>query len=286
MNRSDTQSMSHDPDISKIELSPTTGPDPSTTALSEIDRIHDLADNLEKISGASSDQHSASLNARMFAHEVNNLIFGISGQAQRAMISGSKDHERAALQVAAHAGARVAGLCDLFLRSSTATPDNLCRTPVLKRSQVLNSAIFTESCLVNHPAVVGGSVRFESDLEPIAWVHSTELLLGQVLLNLYTNALSAIRRNAEDDQSLEGVVRLKWESLDDGGCALSVEDSGSGFDNTPNIADTSASEPDGYGLGLGICRTIVEGFGGRVEIGASDELGGGKVSLVFGQRTD
>ncbi len=278
--------MPHDPDTSKIELTPAVGTDPAATAVREVDRLCDLADTLNHLSETSPDQNTASHSARMFAHEVNNLIFGISGQAQRAIISGSKDHEHAALQIAGQAGARVAGLCDLFLRNSISTTDNLNRIPILFSAQILSSAHFAESYLVTHPAIVGGGVRFELDMESNAWIHSTELLLGQVLLNLYTNALSAIRRDAEDNRSIQGVVRLSWRSLGDHRCALSVEDSGCGFDNTTDMTDTSDSEPDGYGLGLGICRTIVEGFGGRVHIGASDELGGGKVSLLFERRTD
>ena len=67
-----------------------------------------------------------------------------------------------------------------------------------------------------------------------------------------------------DDRPREIVVRT---SRDDDRVALSVRDSGVGFG--PNGADKLfdafySTKPDGMGIGLSVCRSIIENHGGRL----------------------
>jgi signal transduction histidine kinase len=91
----------------------------------------------------------------------------------------------------------------------------------------------------------------------LVWVDRDQL--ADVLVNLLMNALDALPQG--------GVVDVKLSEEQTGGVCLSVRDSGPGLS-----ADILAklfipfvsSKPTGTGLGLSVCRRIVEGHGGSV----------------------
>jgi PAS domain S-box-containing protein len=87
--------------------------------------------------------------------------------------------------------------------------------------------------------------------------------LQQVIINLIFNGIQAMA--AVDDRSRELVIR---SYRDDGGQVLvSVQDSGIGIDprNANRLFDAFfTTKPDGMGMGLAICRTIIEAHGGRL----------------------
>ncbi|MGJ8636895.1 MAG: hypothetical protein ACSHX5_08640 [Phycisphaerales bacterium] len=310
----------------------------------------DLGRDLDRDAGRVEEVAGGMLGARMFAHEVNNLVTAIAGRAQRGLVTGEDEHVRAALELAADVGGRVAGLCALFLES---TGEGESRQVVLDRSQLVGVHEFAAVCVAGHPVLVGGErgwggVDFVCDLGGVdegnqgqmewgewgEWgVGMPGMLLGQVLVNLYGNALTGIGRGlyrddqggktltpalslgqreeegeaeactpmlsvrAEEEVEEEvgglglkaGVVRLRGGWVEGGGVELVVEDSGVGFDDGGVLEDGAVGTSGaggvgfgGYGLGLGVCRALVGGFGGRLETGRSMDLGGGLVRLVFG----
>ncbi|MCF4996841.1 AAA family ATPase [Pseudomonas syringae] len=96
--------------------------------------------------------------------------------------------------------------------------------------------------------------------------------LQQVLLNLIMNALEAMGAEHECEPRL-----LISTSLDDDGDVLvSVSDSGPGF-ATENIEQMFASfyttKPTGLGMGLSICRSIIEAHGGHLWASANMPCG-------------
>ena len=222
--------------------------------------------------------------ARMFAHEVNNLVGSISGRAQRAMMSGEPAHRDEALLMASDLGARVGVLSEFFMECGMEDGGDYTNRPIgLLRSYLIDSHVFARSVVESHRLMVGGGgVGFVLDVEEGAGVCVPGVLMGQVLVNLYGNALDGIGRGrASGEGDLRGRIRLGWRRLggDDGGCGgegvvVRVEDSGVGFGG-------DVKSVGGHGLGLGVCRGIVEGFGGRVVVGESKDLGGGMVSLFF-----
>lgn len=87
--------------------------------------------------------------------------------------------------------------------------------------------------------------------------------LQQVILNLVRNAVEAM--NAVTDR--ERVFGIKTQIHESGSVLVSIEDTGIGIDAKDidrifNSLFTTKSE--GMGLGLAICRTIIEAHGGRV----------------------
>ena len=87
--------------------------------------------------------------------------------------------------------------------------------------------------------------------------------IGQVLLNLLRNAGEAIQ---SADHPRPGRILVSAE-VTDGGMMIAVRDNGPGL--APDIADRLfepfvSSKRTGMGIGLSICRTIVEGHGGKL----------------------
>lgn len=115
------------------------------------------------------------------------------------------------------------------------------------------------------------SVQTELNAKPPD-VIGNRVQLQQVILNLIVNALDAM--NAVTDRPR--VLRLKSESHAPDGVLLSVEDSGTGID--PDHVDRVfeaffTTKSQGMGIGLSLCRSIIESHRGRLWVSSSSDRG-------------
>jgi C4-dicarboxylate-specific signal transduction histidine kinase len=104
-------------------------------------------------------------------------------------------------------------------------------------------------------------------------VHGDRVQLQQVLVNLIMNAIQA----AEPGRA----PSLRISAADCGGeVEIVVADDGPGLTAPPDSLFTSfySTKPEGMGLGLPICRSIVEAHGGRID--AANLSGGGAAFTV------
>jgi two-component system, LuxR family, sensor kinase FixL len=110
--------------------------------------------------------------------------------------------------------------------------------------------------------------RIEVDVPPkLPTVSGDAIQLQQVLLNLILNALDAIAASGHR----EGRIRI-IAGAEPGGDAISVsvEDNGVGVpEGAMLFQPLTSSKPDGLGLGLSICASIMEAHGGRIRLQSS-----------------
>ena len=135
------------------------------------------------------------------------------------------------------------------------------RPPRLERSQVDLGMLVRQTWeLVSARAERQGvELRYDPPPEPVEIVADPQQI-RQVLLNLLLNALDSIR--------YEGWIAVAvWEAVDESGAQLSMTDSGPGLpaDLGDRIFEPFVSSKEtGLGLGLPICRRIIEAHGGRI----------------------
>jgi C4-dicarboxylate-specific signal transduction histidine kinase len=114
------------------------------------------------------------------------------------------------------------------------------------------------------------SVELELD-ESVAPVKGDRIQLQQVLVNLITNAMEAMMENKRPR-----ILRIKSATHDPHGVMVSVADTGPGID--PAVANRIfnplfTTKSSGMGLGLAICRSIIEGHDGRLWVSPAAEDG-------------
>jgi signal transduction histidine kinase len=96
--------------------------------------------------------------------------------------------------------------------------------------------------------------------------------LMQVVINLLSNAVKFTERGSVTCRAAvadEGIV----VSVSDTGIGIALEDQDKVFEKFTQVGDTLTDKPHGTGLGLPICREIVERHGGRIWV--ESEVGSG-----------
>ena len=104
--------------------------------------------------------------------------------------------------------------------------------------------------------------------------------LQQVILNLMLNGFSAM-----SGTGLDGARRLvvRTNSIDQSNVLVEVQDSGTGIaaENLESIFDPFVtSKPEGLGMGLSICRSIIDRHGGTISA-ANNPDGGATFSIML-----
>jgi two-component system, NtrC family, sensor kinase len=199
------------------------------------------------------------------AHDLNNPLAALSFclealSESEVSLSPSQREAVQDAREAAHRLREVAGDLRTFSRSDSAP-----QGPV-----ELGSVIASAIRLLN--VTRRGRTRIETTVEPGLTVKGHESRLGQLVLNLVANALQAV------DGSAVAVVLIELRRAAPDQVELVVRDSGPGL--APQVRErlfesSVTTKPTGQGTGLGllICRRIVEEHRGT--IAADDAPGGG-----------
>jgi C4-dicarboxylate-specific signal transduction histidine kinase len=137
------------------------------------------------------------------------------------------------------------------------------KAPLRKESLDVNEAI-SEIMGLTHSAISEHRVSTKMQLaEGLPRVLGDKVQLQQVMLNLIMNAIEAMSevREAPRELLISAVV------AESGGLLLSVADSGPGLSPAALAHIFEAfytTKASGLGMGLSICRSIVEAHGGRL----------------------
>jgi signal transduction histidine kinase len=199
--------------------------------------------------------------AASIAHEINQPLAGIVNNANAGLRWLNKqppniDEACSALRRIVSDGERGSGIIEsirAMLRKGKRTKVKLDLNELIR--DVMN---LTRSQFQRH------YVSIRSELaDDLPKVSADRVQLQQVILNLLMNAADAVV--ASSDQ--ERLVCVRSEPYDGGGALITIQDSGVGIEpgDAKRIFEAFfTTKAEGMGMGLSICRSIVEAHGGRI----------------------
>ena len=199
--------------------------------------------------------------AASIAHELNQPLAAIvtNGNAGLRWLANATpdfDEVRAALQRVVSDGHRASQLIGTI--RSMFKKDGQKKAPVDVNQLIQEVLGLMQGELQNQQV----SLQTELEVQPIQ-VLGDRVQLQQVILNLITNAIDAMGSVTDRPR----LLRVRSETNESDAVVVTVEDSGAGIDpkSTDRIFDTFyTTKSHGMGIGLAICRSIIEAHGGGI----------------------
>jgi PAS domain S-box-containing protein len=149
--------------------------------------------------------------------------------------------------------------------------DHIKKAPPRKEQFDLNEAI-NEVIVLGRGAVIKNGVSVQTRLfEGLCPVHGDRVQLQQVVLNLLLNAVEAMGSTEAGAREL-----LISTEQDRTGVLVAVRDSGPGIppEHLERVFKSFyTTKPSGTGMGLSICRSIIDAHGGRLWANAIEPRG-------------
>jgi PAS domain S-box-containing protein len=149
--------------------------------------------------------------------------------------------------------------------------DHIKKTPPRKEHFDLNQAI-NEVIVLGRSAIIKNGVSVQTRLsEGLFPIQCGRVQLQQVVLNLILNAAEAMGSVEAEPREL-----LISTEQDHTGVLVAVRDSGPGLDpaHLERVFDAFyTTKSSGMGMGLSICRSIIEAHGGRLWAAANEPRG-------------
>ena len=203
------------------------------------------------------------------SHELKNPIASIIAYCENAPIGSSGQIDGSVAKIKQQA-IRMNKLVSEI--SEAAIVDN---DLVTKRREKLDLSEVAEAIIAHYGEMKSNpQIKIEASIDKKVIIEGIPDRLGQVIVNLLENAITFVRP--------VGTIRITLTRHWRRGIRLSIEDSGPGvpdamreliFDRFFTARRGSATEENSSGLGLYICKQIVEAHGGTIEVAVSD-LGG------------
>jgi PAS domain S-box-containing protein len=195
------------------------------------------------------------------AHEINQPITGVvtSGHAALRWLA----NETPDFEAARRAIERVIRDADRAAEVIVRVRDLIKRAPPRRGCFDLNEAI-REVIFLSRGETMKNVVSVETQFgEGLPLIEGDRVQLQQVILNLIVNAVEAI--NAASEGPRELLVSTAQSTPND--VLVAVKDSGPGLPPTSFehlFEPFYTTKPGGLGIGLSICRSIIEAHGGRL----------------------
>jgi PAS domain S-box-containing protein len=204
------------------------------------------------------------------AHEVNQPVTATIGNAQAALRwlahePPNLEETRQLLDRISKDGRRAS---DVVGRIRDLTR----KAPPRKERLEVNEAILEVTALTRGEVVRNGVLVRTKLAEDLPLVQADRVQVQQVVLNLIMNAVEAM--TGVDEGTRELLISTGKNASKS--VLVSLQDSGPGLD--PRSADRVfeafyTTKSAGMGMGLAICRSIIEAHGGRMWVGANEPRG-------------
>jgi PAS domain S-box-containing protein len=209
------------------------------------------------------------------AHEINNPLAAVLGNVELALeqLDAGRPNPaslRSLLHDARGGAARVRDIIESMRL--------LARGEVTQR-EIVNVADTLERSLALASNTLKYRALLQRDLDPSCYIEGSTAQLAQVFVNLLTNAAQALPEESAQQNQIRVSCRRDADRV-----VIEVADNGSGIaDGLHSLIFepffTTKSQAGRMGLGLSVCRGIVEGFGGQISV--SSEAGKGCLFRVL-----
>lgn len=237
-------------------------PPPESNASISIDRIRFSQDELERRLIQLERLAAVGELSSTTTHEFNNLLMTIINYAKlgiRHKDEASRDKAFARILDAANRGAKI-----------TSTVLGLARTGTGQMEPVDLVGLVEDALVLLERELTKYRIDIERDFHPVPRIIGSAGQLQRLLLNLITNARQAIGERGTIRIGVAQDKRFVVLSIRDNGCGIPTE-------NLPKLFQpffTTKSGPDasgkgGTGLGLSVCKEIVDEHRGRIRVAST-----------------
>jgi signal transduction histidine kinase len=137
------------------------------------------------------------------------------------------------------------------------------KAPPRKEAVDLNAAILEVTALTRSQAVKTGVTVSTQLAGELPRIQCDPVQVQQVMLNLIVNAIQSMTGVEDGKRELH----VSTASIEAEGVCVAVRDTGHGLrpESLPRLFEPFyTTKPDGMGMGLSICRSIIEAHGGRL----------------------
>jgi PAS domain S-box-containing protein len=206
--------------------------------------------------------------AASITHEVNQPLAAIVNNADACLnwlAANNLEEARESAALVVKDGQRASEIIDrirALIKKATPRKDPLG----------INEAIVEVITLTRSEAVKDG-ISVQTQLaEGLPLIHGDRVQLQQVILNLILNAVQAMSGVSEKSREL----RISTEQEASGAVLVTVQDSGPGLnpESVDSVFDAFyTTKSQGMGMGLSICRSIVDAHGGKLWAIANKDRG-------------
>jgi PAS domain S-box-containing protein len=198
------------------------------------------------------------------AHEINNPLTYVLANLHglvRALDASNDDKARELAERAAQAVEGAERIKSIVRDLSTFSHTSQTTPVLLDVRPMIESSIRMAHNQLRYRA------RVVRQLDEVPPVLANDSRLGQVFLNLLVNAAQAIPEGHVDDHAV--TVRTRTDA--EGNVVVEVHDTGSGV--APELIErifdpfvTTKAQGEGTGLGLYICKNVIDSLGGTLEL--------------------
>ena len=199
--------------------------------------------------------------AASLAHEIAQPIATARNNARAALLFSDRSppdlgQVREALTCVVDDTDRAGGILDRIR-------DHIKKAPARKEVADLNAAILEVTALTHSEAVKTGVTVGTQLAGELPCIQCDRVQLQQVMLNLIVNAIQSMSGVEDGNRELH----ISTVSIEPEGVCVAVRDTGHGLrpESMPRLFEPFyTTKPNGMGMGLSICRSIIEDHGGRL----------------------